>query len=399
MRAAVRLLVIAHVATACGRDSPQSFAGASVDTLANGAVHVRYAGDVADLGRRIDATVVVSIGAVEGQGADVFARVGDIALSADGRTLYVLDSRDRELRTFRDDGSHVRSVGRQGGGPGEFGSARGMSWSPAGTLWIADFGNQRYTELSADGELVGTRARRSFSTDIEWHGGFDADGYLYDTAMFVVDGNSRTVLVRFRVESAAVTPLDSFPVPDMRQEAYTMDFAPGRRLLIPVPFTPRPSWALGDGALWTAAAERYVIAKQSLAGDTLLLLQVDADAAAIPAAEREAARAQLEAQFAGAPAGTFDASRIPARRPAHGRIRVDHRGRLWVPRGEDLGAAGNGSTTPTPFNVFEADGRYVGEVVLPIDPDRAIAFADGRVAGVALDELGVERVLLLEVEL
>ena len=59
------------------------------------------------------------IGTAEGSGPDLFGNVGAIEVDGLGR-LWVAETQAQELRVFDREGGHVRTVGRKGGGPGEF---------------------------------------------------------------------------------------------------------------------------------------------------------------------------------------------------------------------------------------------------------------------------------------
>jgi hypothetical protein len=101
--------------------------------LSGGAIHVRHRTLTGGAATFI-AEEVVRIGASEGEGPAVFGRVGGYALNGAGKRVFIFDSHTSELRIFRIDGSHIRTVGRRGGGPGEFQDVRGLIWSPKGTL-------------------------------------------------------------------------------------------------------------------------------------------------------------------------------------------------------------------------------------------------------------------------
>jgi hypothetical protein len=410
------VLMLPAILNACdGSAQGRADVHPQIDTLATGTVRVRYAVDVAKGGPRIGAVAVTTIGAAEGDGADVFGRIGDLMLSTDAVTIYVLDQQHRELRIFDRDGNHLHSFGGSGGGPREMRDPRGVRRSPAGTLWIMDYGNQRYTELTPDGELVATYARQLPAFGTDWLGAFGKDGTLYDIGRAFEEGTQRSLLIRHRVEPNGITPLDTFPLPQAAGDAYVVQF-PGGLLNLPVPFTPRPSWAFaGDDAIWTATADRYVIAKRTFAGDTLLLVEIAAEPEPVSVAERNAVQHEMQATLEplGANLRQLDFARVPATKPAHGRIYADHRGRLWVartptradatPNGtlafDDDAPPGTSTRSHTRFDIFDANGHYLGQLPLAVAPDRPLAFADGYVAGVRRDEVGVERVVLFSIEL
>jgi hypothetical protein len=102
----------------------------------------------------VEATPRVSIGDGGGPGHDLFA-VRDALLRADG-TLLVLSAGTDDIRVFSSTGQLIRTVGREGEGPGEFKSPAGFTLLPNGHLLVYDSGNIRVTELDGDLEMVGT---------------------------------------------------------------------------------------------------------------------------------------------------------------------------------------------------------------------------------------------------
>lgn len=385
------LALLALVVPACGAESsadPEMV----VDTLAGGAVHVRHTVDLGRTGRMLDAVEALRVGAVAAGSPDAFGRIGGLAVDSAGG-VYVFDAQASELRAFAADGTHRFSFGRRGAGPGEFAAVRGIGWSPTGTLWIADFGNARYTEVTRDGSLVAVRRGPVPAWPITWAGAFGRDGSLYELARRS-DDPGRYVYVRHEVRDDALAAVDTFPLPAMDEPSLFLDI-PAGRLRLPLPFAPRPSWAFGgDDGLWSATAEQYRIVRRTLAGDILLLLEAAHTPTPVTAADVAAARAELIAATAGANPDDIDLSAVPATKPAHGRIRVDDRARLWVPRIPAREPRGGEPPEPASFDVFDAAGRYLGAVTLDVRPDLALAFRGDFVAGVQRDAVDVEYVIV-----
>jgi hypothetical protein len=393
------LVVLSTIpATGCGADTGRH-PYVEVDTLPGGTVHVRYTVDPAARGPALVATEQLRIGLVDGGAPYVFGRIAGLALMPDVG-VAVVEAQTRQVRIFAGDGTHVRTFGGPGSGPGELGSPRGVRWSPRGTLFIADFGNQRYVELTRDGELVATYRRDLPAWGVDWQdwqGGFDADGFLYDAGVRGGD-RQQPIHVRYRIDDGDVVPVDTFPLPAVPGESFVVR---GAVLLnLPVPFAPRPSWAFdGRDAIWAGTAERYAITKRSLAGDTLLLLEAAVVPEPVSAEERAAARRDIESMVerAGGAGASIDFARIPATKPAYGRLRIDDRARLWVPRTPAVTPAGGASPAPAAFDVFDSDGSFIGQVTLDVQPDLPFAFRNDRVAGVHRDELGVETVVVYRI--
>jgi len=72
---------------------------------------------------------------------------GRVWISFPWHALYLYDA----------DGSFLSQVGREGQGPGEFTSLRGVVVAPGDTVHVFDRGNQRVTVLSPDLEVLDTR--------------------------------------------------------------------------------------------------------------------------------------------------------------------------------------------------------------------------------------------------
>ena len=75
--------------------------------------------------------LVVSIGPktlTETGSADEFGRVSSVALGPN-QEVFVADRLNREIRAFGLDGTHLRTFGRMGEGPGEFQTLNSLAWA------------------------------------------------------------------------------------------------------------------------------------------------------------------------------------------------------------------------------------------------------------------------------
>ncbi len=84
----------------------------------------------------------VRIGSIDDD-RTAFEAVVDIAVGPAGR-VYVLDRDAASIAVFTPEGHRLGSVGRKGGGPGEFGMPQRLGWL-RDTLWVEDPGARRLT--------------------------------------------------------------------------------------------------------------------------------------------------------------------------------------------------------------------------------------------------------------
>lgn len=84
-----------------------------------------------------------------------FTRVLGVARLSDG-SVAVADDYSMEVRIFDPSGAHVRSMGREGEGPGEFKRLWQMWRLQGDTLWVGDYRPWRYQVYASTGEWVRT---------------------------------------------------------------------------------------------------------------------------------------------------------------------------------------------------------------------------------------------------
>ena len=104
--------------------------------------------------RRI--TEHLRIGTAGGDPNYQFGQISGIAELSDGR-LAVLDAQAQHLRIFSADGMHLRTIGRAGSGPGEFGLGAGpVLIGPGDSIYVPDVSNQRLNKFTPEAEPVGS---------------------------------------------------------------------------------------------------------------------------------------------------------------------------------------------------------------------------------------------------
>ncbi len=88
-------------------------------------------------------------------GPEAFYRTGAPNIQTDERgRIYVLDRGNFRVVVFDSLGTHVRSVGREGGGPGELGFPLNLAVSPGGAVSVLDISKLSLVRFAPDGTLA-----------------------------------------------------------------------------------------------------------------------------------------------------------------------------------------------------------------------------------------------------
>ena len=379
--------MFALLLTACGTEEGSSWAG-SVDTLTTGTVVVRSPGEGVwgDRRGRLDETL--RVGSVDSGGPDQLGHVQDATVDDLGR-LYVLETQAKEVRVFGSDGRRVRTFARPGAGPGELKRPLALEWGPGGRLWIVDFGNRRYEVFDTTGAYVASHRliTGSFGFSNRW----GSEGLLHERVVAVGEGGRRTMTVRRRLAGDSLVAEDTFPVPETPEpETIEVTIREGGRAFTdewPIPLAPRSVLAQDAAGGWWISdpGADYRVAELDLRGDTVRILERAYEPVPVSAEQRRIALEDL-------PEGTeLSEDRIPSVHPPVDEL-LPGRDDLWVKR--------RTATDRTGYEVFDGEGRYLGELSTDLSLDR-FTLTDRRgdtAVGVLLGPLDVPYAVMLSVE-
>ena len=366
----------------------------SVDTLTEGRIVVSnpFATGGALTTDRWKVTEELRIGQVRGTGPDALGDVAAITLDGTGR-LYVLDIASKEVRVFDRDGRYLRSVARDGEGPGEFRyrDARlrviGMvEWLESNGLWISYFGGDELIVDSLGNELH----REPWTFPVLQSGEFP-------TRSWVVGGDSlgsiyRGLTVYARPPSAIEYPQLTYVLrlhmsPSHDVLSGDTLFLETRHVKMGPPKTTRARgegtgislavsrpervdaqqivWAVGvGGELWLANRAAHLFHQVTFHGDTIRTVQLG-NTANVPIG----------------PVAESDYDAVIAE------LDVSPEGWLWARR-EDRG---DGSA----WDLFDNCGVYRGEAITPLSLASVHIGWGGVVHGVVSDALDVDYIVRL----
>jgi hypothetical protein len=296
--------------------------------------------------------------------------------------VYVLDQQRSVVEVFSAGGEHLRTLSREGEGPGEVRRPEDMLFLPDGTLGIAEYFGGKIVKLHLDGTPAGTILPPTGATG----------------------GGNRISIRRARyrgrnlaVSLSQVTPLD---VGIRRRQSLASWSVAGEPLAVYLEMTttPRPEidgwiekdqyfpeserWALGrDGRVYAAPdIGDYAVHVYRPGGDLEMVVEHDLPRRRRTAEEKEEIAASLVVIRAG------QRVRIPVEvedlAPAITEMWAREDGSLWVLPG--LGERDQDPGIMQTYDVFDGAGAFRRQVAVacPGDPreDRLVFFAPGRVA-------------------
>lgn len=400
--------LIALLAAACAGaadDASVSSAGLATvfDSSRADTVVARTAGEVpAAALRRVTAEVRI---APEADDTSLFAEVSEFDVGRDGR-LFVFDRAANVLFVFDSSGALERRVGRQGAGPGEFNSNNGMVVLRDGRLAQWDARNARISFFSPEGTFLNSWVLPAgFSTSDGLRSDTSGTIHLYRPVTPPREGEilGRMGLVRLGDDGVW---LDSLVPPDLpvdrityvaRQEGSTSATSPTH--------APRFLWAWHPHAHFVSVSTGTYALEVSRPGRALRI-ERDAPVIAVSGEERAFDQERITQNLRSTdPAWTWNGPAIPSAKPPVAGLSVARDGRIWVrvatpsqliPEAErDTDRPNNPARRyrdPVVYEVFAADGRFLGRVELPMSTTWMEADGD-RVWYLQRDEDGLPAVV------
>lgn len=202
-----------------------------------------------------------------------------------------------EIHVFDLAGNFVRTVGRRGQGPGEYGWIRALRIAPGDTLHVFDIRNARHTVLAPDFTVARTRKidGEVFDGGALWLGG---GSFVLNAAMPTANGIGMPLHILDHEGGIARSFGSDGALPELHASPTAL-----RRIMAPA----------HDGGVWTLHPGEYRIERWNTAGEMVAELRIEAEWMS-----REQPRARVDGARPGPPPpGLFS-------------IREDDDGLLWI---------------------------------------------------------------------
>ena len=403
---------------------------------------VRTTGGSAASGARtlVQELAIGSVDAPEPQYS--FGQITDLDVGAGGE-IYAADQMAAALRAYDSTGRFVRTIGRKGGGPGEYERVNGMVVLPNGNVAVSDY--RRMTIFSASGEVV--TSWRTYTGDGGSIGGVlmtDTAGLIYTedvigrrpargaTPRRMDDEEGRSGVIRWRPDGSRADSLE--PPIERWQGARLTAERPGIRESRSIPFAPTTTWTWSPLAYFVSAnTGQYAITLHRTEGP----LRIERDLPPVPIESDERANHEesvTEGMRRLDPTWRWNGPPIPETKPFISGLRVGHDGRVWVsvaqpsvrltdaegaalaPNEEWGEGVAIGTTAftvrpgespgdflrsrptveprwraPVAYDVFDPDGTFLGRVAMPPRTTLSVMRGD-HVWAITRDSLDVEQI-------
>jgi hypothetical protein len=343
------------------------------------------------------------IGAVDGSPEYQFGQVAQIAVDSKGR-IFVLDGQAQHIQVYSPDGVYEQTIGARGGGPGELQAGLALLMGPGDTLLVPDGQNLRFNRYAPDGSSAG-----SVKMDLE-----DGSPRAFKTtASGVIAEQIRPVWVPSlpdieNPEDAIVLLANDGTVTDTLMTFSLGASMSSRAVTL---FAPEPAWDITDNLqLLFGINDDYRITLYS-DGQPNRIITKPFERQPIREADEEAIKSEVRRRWthvgasAGAISRQLNRMQFADYFPAFNVIEAGPNGTTWVQHIPPLSELSEvelasivvrGDFGGPDWDVFDAQGRFLGVVTMP--PDFTLKlFRDDRIYGVWRDELDVQYVLRLRI--
>jgi len=322
----------------------------------------------------------------------LFTEVADFEVDA-GNRIWIYDFQGRRMFLFDSAGTLVRRIGRQGAGPGEFSQGNGMAALSDTGLAILDSQNARISFFASNGDF-----RTSFSVP----SGFSTtNGLMSDRSHTLYlrrpvtpqrEGEilGRMGLVRLGVDGAFGDSLEPPDLPVQRDTYLAVSPDGNGRSSTSSSFAPNYFWDWHpDGYFVAGHGGRYeiVIARP---GAKPVVIRRTATPVPLQTDERSEEKERITFSMRQTqPGWTWNGPEIPEHKAPLTGITVARDGNIWarvaapseripddeLPPQREKGPPVRHYRSPAVYEVFAADGRFLGRVPMP--PRTALIQADG----------------------
>jgi len=362
----------------------------------------------------------VSIGMFDGPEEYIFGQIVSLAMGKDG-TIYVTDQQVPALRVYDPDGTYRMTFGREGGGPGEYKRPDGgLGILSDGRILLRDPANARIQVYAPDGRALDTwRIRGNFNTSQRMM--VDTLDRAYTIVLMDPEADVRDWEIGFAQVLPDGSPGDTLRRPDSGYEPpriearHETEDGGVNASVNGVPFSPDEESALTRFGYWIHGISTDYSFTLLKPENPIRIEKVYEPIPVNPGEKAEEEAFSVRNMRYTDPNWRWNGPAIPDTKPPYRAFYGGEDGTIWVLVSQpglkredpsydptDPNAIADEWTEPALFDVFEADGRYLGAVRAPVGFNAQWPqplFTKEWVLATVRDEFDVQTVVKFRVEL
>lgn len=279
----------------------------------------------------------LTIGEPTGEDDYLFSQIQSIAVD-DAENIYVLDEKEKRVMVFDNTGTHLRTFGRAGQGPGEFRSPLTLGVTNRDEIVIEDI-RSHLSYFSTQGEYI--RDLPTTKTAV-MRVRLDSRGNIMGIVIMRDKDNPRYEIQKFDPEMNLLHALDSTPTPSSSNEGFN-------------PFGGSIYYAFDrDDRVVCGTPDRYEIKIFDTTGKLAKKIVRDYDPVAITDEEKKEVEGEMPPDIK---------LEIPRFHNAFRWISTDDEGRIYVMTWERIP-----DSEGYYYDLFDAEGRYLAKIPLEFRP-------------------------------
>ena len=154
----------------------------------------------------------LSIGEADGPEEYLFSRLSNLTVDDRGY-IYALDSREKHIKVYNDEGKYIATMGKEGQGPGDLLGPNNVCITAQNEVMVPDSSNNRLTFFSLEGKFI----RSITTTPLELlETKIDSNGDIIGLDIVREEENPRHELKKFNADLQYLCSFDSSPLQNPR---------------------------------------------------------------------------------------------------------------------------------------------------------------------------------------
>ena len=154
----------------------------------------------------------------------------------DEENIYISDRSDQAIKVFDKRGQYLKTIGAQGGGPGEFKSIGNMDVLPDGRLFVMDYRSRRASIFDSEGEFLTSFNFRNYILAV----------YLTTDTSFTANENVYGEERKYSIKTFDIGTKELLSYGEFTPPGFSaVDMGGGRMMSISLPYAPH-SVFVGD---------------------------------------------------------------------------------------------------------------------------------------------------------